>query len=77
MRAKLRVPAKLTAIPGVATSRAADLRAAGIRTVVALAKAEAATVAELPGISEKMAESFIAEAKRLVEERGEHVLFDR
>ncbi|QWF84768.1 helix-hairpin-helix domain-containing protein [Amycolatopsis sp. CA-230715] len=77
VRAKLRVPAKLTAIPGVATSRAADLRAAGIRTVVALAKAEAATVAELPGISEKMAESFIAEAKRLVEERGEHVLFDR
>ncbi|GAA1954114.1 helix-hairpin-helix domain-containing protein [Amycolatopsis minnesotensis] len=77
VRAKLRVPAKLTAIPGVATSRATDLRSAGIRTVVALAEAEVSTVAQLPGVSPKMAEGFIAEAKRLVHERGEHVLFDR
>ncbi|WP_020669594.1 helix-hairpin-helix domain-containing protein [Amycolatopsis nigrescens] len=77
VRAKLRVPAKLTAISGVAANRAAELRAAGIPTVVALAKAEVATVAALPGFSPRMAKTFIAEANRLVQDRGEHVLFDR
>jgi len=74
--ARLRVDVPLVALDGIAARRADELRAAGIPDVVALAAADPATVAALPGISDKMARAFIAEAARLVRERGERVIFD-
>jgi hypothetical protein len=73
---RLRVAEPLEAIDGVATSRAAMLRARGIGDVVALSRASVATVAALPGVSPEMAEKFIAEARTLVRERGVRVVFD-
>lgn len=74
--APIRVVASLVELSGVAEARAADLRAIGISSVLALADADVDAVAALPGVSERMARAFITEAARLVRERGVRVLFD-
>lgn len=70
------VDAPLTAIQGIGAAREAELRAAGIGSVQALAEADVATVASLPGVSTRMASAFIWDAVRLVRDRGTRVLFD-
>lgn len=74
--ARLRVAEPLEAIDGIAASRAARLVAAGIRDVVALSRADVQHVATLPGVSEAIAADLIAQARRLVREKGERVVFE-
>jgi DNA-binding beta-propeller fold protein YncE len=74
--ARLRVDVPLVAIRGIGSKRAAKLRALGILDVLSLARADSATVATLRGVSPRMAAAFIADATRLVRERGRRVLFD-
>lgn len=73
---RLRVREPLEVIDGIGTSRAAMLRARGISDLVSLSRAAVATVAALRGVSPEMAERYINEARRIVQERGVHVLFD-
>jgi hypothetical protein len=74
--ARLRVDVPLVEINGIGHSRAAELRRLGIPDVVSLSRAAVSTVASLPGVSDRRAAAFIAEAARLVRERGRRVLFD-
>jgi hypothetical protein len=71
----LRVDVPLVDISGISDKRAAGLRRLGISDVVALSMATVATVSSLRGVSDHMARAFIAEAARLVRERGERVIF--
>jgi Helix-hairpin-helix domain len=73
--ARLHVDVPLVALNGIAEKRAAELRAAGIADVVALAAANPAVLVALPGVSNKMARRLIAEAARLVREQGIRVPF--
>jgi hypothetical protein len=70
------VEERLIVIDGIAESREARLRALGIATIVDLALADAAVVASLPGVSDRMANDFIREARSVVNERGRRILFD-
>jgi predicted flap endonuclease-1-like 5' DNA nuclease len=74
--ARLRVDVPLVAIRGIGAKQAAQLRALGIPDVLSLSRADVAKVASLRGVSASMAAAFIADAARLVRERGRHVLFD-
>jgi hypothetical protein len=74
--APLRVEASVVEVRGIGDARAAELRTIGIPNVVALATADVDRVAALPGVSDAMARLFIAEAGRLVRERGVRVLLD-
>lgn len=73
---RLRVAERLQDIDGIATARADTLRTRGIGDVVALSRADVTTVAKLLGVSVKKAEGFVAEARRLVRERGVRVISD-
>ena len=74
--ARLRVDVPLVAIRGIGAKQAAQLRALGIPDVLSLSRADVAKVASLRGVSASMAAAFIADAARLVRERGRRVLFD-
>lgn len=76
MIVSVHVDAALAAIQGIGATREAGLRAAGIGSVEALAEADVATVASLPGVSTRMASAFIRDAVRLVRDQGTRVLFD-
>ncbi|QWF20168.1 helix-hairpin-helix domain-containing protein [Nocardioides sp. LMS-CY] len=76
VESRVRVDEPLEAVDGIAESRATLLRAHGVRDLVALSRADAAALADLPGVSRGMAESFIAQARMLVRERGVRVVFD-
>lgn len=73
---RLRVDLPVTEVAFVGEVRAAQLAAAGVRDVVALARADRAMVAALPGVSERLAEKIVASAAELVRTRGERVVFD-
>ncbi|MEP7765556.1 helix-hairpin-helix domain-containing protein [Sanguibacter sp. 25GB23B1] len=73
--ARLRVDRPVTDVVLVGQARAVQLRALGIADVVALARADAVSVATLPGVSDAMAERIIASAAVLVREEGHRELF--
>jgi hypothetical protein len=62
------VSADITEVPGIAQARAAQLAAAGIASLPALAAASPAEIAQtLSGVSEQMASGFIEAAKEIVQ----------
>ncbi|HEX5331183.1 MAG TPA: helix-hairpin-helix domain-containing protein [Cellulomonas sp.] len=71
---RLTVDAPVTDVAFVGQTRAAQLRAAGVRDIAALARADAELVAALPGVSTKLAAKIIASAAELVRTRGERVV---
>ena len=76
VRPRLIVREALPEISGIAESRAATLRANGIRSVADLARADARRLANLPGISVGMATDFITEARAIVREEGRWALVE-
>jgi len=68
------VDAPVTDIAFVGPVRSAHLRAAGIPDITALARADTALVAALPGVSTTLAAKIIASAAELVRTRGERVV---
>lgn len=73
--ARLRADVPLTAVPGIAASRAADLARAGIPDGVALASADVRVVASVRGVSDRMARRFVARAAELARAQGQWVIF--
>lgn len=71
---RLTVDAPITDVAFVGAARAAQLRAAGVRDITALARADAELVAALPGVSTKLAAKIISSAAELVRTRGERVV---
>jgi hypothetical protein len=71
---RMTVDAPVTEVPFIGQTRAAQLRAAGVGDVTALARADAALVAALPGVSTRLAAKIIASAAELVRTRGERVV---
>jgi Holliday junction resolvasome RuvABC DNA-binding subunit len=65
----------LEEINGIGQKRAAELVRLRIPDVVALADADPTTVASVPGVSDRMAEEFIAQAAKIVRERCRRVIF--
>ncbi|PVU82781.1 hypothetical protein DDP54_06885 [Cellulomonas sp. WB94] len=74
LASRMTVDAPVTDIAFVGQVRAAQLRAAGVGDITALARADAALVAALPGVSTKLAAKIIASAAELVRTRGERVV---
>jgi predicted flap endonuclease-1-like 5' DNA nuclease len=62
--ARLQVDVPLQEISGIGDKRAAELTRLRIPNLAALAKADVATASSLPGVSDRMAEEFIAEAAK-------------
>ncbi len=73
--ARTTIDVPLTEIAGIGQVRAAELGRVGVGTLVDLARADPVLVARLPGVSDRMAVRFVAEAGALVRARGERVLF--
>ncbi|GAA1733685.1 hypothetical protein GCM10009809_31320 [Isoptericola hypogeus] len=74
VRTVVRVDVRPIDLDGIGPVRARELAARGLADLVALARADVADVASLPGVSVAMAAGFVAEAARLVAERGRRTL---
>ena len=72
---RLRVDRPVTDVALVGEARAAQLRRMGIADVVALARADSAVVAALPGVSDAMAATIISSAGTLLRREGRRELF--
>jgi hypothetical protein len=71
---RIRIDVPVTDLNFVGETRAAQLRAAGLTDLMAVARADVATIAALPGVSDRLAAQIIAEAATIVRTRGRRVL---